>query len=81
MPVFAYLAHPVNGAKKKLFQELRTLEYCEAAPADNEEIIILVTDTPDNETEEHLQKKLAEISSLQCLSMTFGHVDEKTLEG
>ena len=81
MPVFAYLAHPVNGARDKLFQELCTIEYCEATPADNEEIIILVTDTPDKESEEKLQKKLAEIASLQSLSMTFGHVDEKIVEG
>ena len=81
MPVFGYIAHPVSGAKDKLFQELGALEYCQVIPADNADIIVLVTDTPDKETEEQLKKKIADISSLQSLAMTFGHVDEKIVEG
>jgi hypothetical protein len=45
-------------------------------PADNEEVLILVTDTPDEEKEKELQKKLKELESLQSLGMTFGHTDE-----
>jgi hypothetical protein len=47
MPVFSYLAYPVAGAKEALLSELAALDYCEATPADNQEILILVTDTPD----------------------------------
>ena len=46
MPVFSYLAYPVPGAKKELLNDLAALDYCEATPADNQEILILVTDTP-----------------------------------
>ena len=58
MPVFSYLAYPKRGAKKQLFKDLATLDYCEATPAENEEILILVTDTPDEDQEKALQKKL-----------------------
>jgi nitrate reductase NapAB chaperone NapD len=75
MPVFSYLAYPKKGAKKELFNDLAALEYCEATPADNENILILVTDTPDEEMEKALQKKLKELKSLESLGMTFGHVD------
>jgi nitrate reductase NapAB chaperone NapD len=76
MPVFSYLAYPKQGAKQALLNELAALKYCEATPADNEEILILVTDTPDEKREKALQKKLKKLKSLQSLGMTFGHTGE-----
>ena len=75
MPVFSYLAYPKPGAKEQLIRDLAALDYCEATPADNAEILILVTDTPDEEQEKALQKKFKQLSSLESLGMTFGHVD------
>ncbi len=75
MPVFSYLAYPKHGAKAELLNELKTLDYCEATPADNENILILVTDTPDENAEKVLQKKLKNLKTLESLGMTFGHVD------
>ena len=75
MPVFSYLAYPKQGAKEQLIKDLAALDYCETTPADNEEILILVTDTPGEDQEKALQKKLKELNSLESLGMTFGHVD------
>jgi nitrate reductase NapAB chaperone NapD len=75
MPVFSYLAYPKQGAKEQLLKDLVALDYCEATPADNQEILILVTDTPDEDKEKALQKKLKALNSLESLGMTFGHVD------
>ena len=76
MPVFSYLAYPVQGAKEELLNDLAALDYCEATPAENEEILILVTDTPDEKTEKELQKKLKKLKALKSLGMTFGHTDD-----
>ncbi len=76
MPVFSYLAYPVKGAKRELLNDLQGLDYCDAMASDNEEILVLVTDTPDETEEKALQNKLKELKSLQSLGMTFGHVDE-----
>ncbi len=76
MPVFSYLAYPKPGAKEQLLRDLASLDYCEATPADNAEILILVTDTPDDDSEKALQKKLKSLKSLESLGMTFGHVDQ-----
>jgi nitrate reductase NapAB chaperone NapD len=76
MPVFSYLAYPIEGAKQELIKDLKALDYCEVMPAEKEEILILVTDTPDEDTEEALQEKLKKLKSLQSLGMTFGHVGE-----
>lgn len=75
MPVFSYLAYPKQGAKAELLDELAALDYCEATPAENEEILILVTDAPDENKEKALQKKLKKLNSLESLGMTFGHTD------
>ena len=75
MPVFSYLAYPVPGAKEKLLNDLTALDHCDAIPADNTEILILVTDTPDEGVEKALQKKLKKLDSLESLGMTFGHAD------
>jgi nitrate reductase NapAB chaperone NapD len=76
MPIFSYLAYPKPGTKEQLLNDLTALDYCEATPAQNEEVLILVTDTPDEETEKKLQKKLKELKSLESLGMTFGHADQ-----
>jgi len=75
MPVFSYLAYPERGAKEQLIKDLAALKYCEVTPAENEEILILLTDTPDDLTENALQKQLKALKSLQSLGMTFGHTD------
>jgi nitrate reductase NapAB chaperone NapD len=76
MPVLAYIASPRSGEKSKLLQQLNAMQYCEAFSADNAEILILVTDTPDSETEKQLQKQLNKLEALESLSMTFGYNDE-----
>jgi nitrate reductase NapAB chaperone NapD len=81
MPVLAYIASPRSGEKNKLLQELTSMQYCDAFAADNAEILILVTDTPDKETEKNLQKQLNKIESLESLSMTFGYNDELQYKG
>ena len=76
MPVFSYLAYPAQGAKETLLTDLSALDHCEVIPSENEEILILVTDTPDEEKEKELQTKLKTLKSLESLGMTFGHTDE-----
>jgi nitrate reductase NapAB chaperone NapD len=76
MPVFSYIAYPTRGAKEELLNDLEALDHCEVMPAENEEILILVTDTPDDEREKELQKKLKVLKSLESLGMTFSHTDE-----
>ena len=75
MPVFSYLAYPVDGEKEQLLRDLAALAYCDVVPAENREILILVLDTPDDAQERALQSRLKALKSLGSLSMTFGHED------
>ncbi len=76
MPIFSYLAIPRSGAKETLCAELSALPYCHVIPATDQDVVVLVTDTPDETGEEALQGKLKELQSLQSLNLTFGY-DEK----
>ena len=75
MPVFSYLAYPEKDKKQQLITELSSFEYCEVNPADNKDVLILITDAPDVDTDKELQKKIQALDSLQSISMTFGHTD------
>ena len=76
MPILSYLVLPQAGAMEQLCTDLSAMECCEIIPSDNEEVVVLVTDTPDEETEKTLQITLKNLPSLQSLSMTFGHSAE-----
>jgi nitrate reductase NapAB chaperone NapD len=81
MPVLGYLALPQSGAKHQLLEELNDLQFCEVFPADNEDVLILVTDTPDKNTEKELQKQLKQLKFVESLSMAFGYNDEQQKSG
>ena len=72
MPIFSYLAIPKDGAKKALCTELEALDNCEIIPAENQDVVVVVTETPDETAEEELQDSLKNLQSLQSLSLAFG---------
>ncbi len=55
--------------------DLNAIEFCDVTPAENEDVLILVTDTPNDKLEKALQGKLKELPSLESLSMAFAHAD------
>jgi nitrate reductase NapAB chaperone NapD len=73
MPIFSYLAIPINGAKETLCADLAALDHCRIIPAENQDVIVLITDTPDETTEETLQESLKNLQSLQSLNLAFGY--------
>ncbi|MBU0673913.1 MAG: hypothetical protein KJ950_04650 [Proteobacteria bacterium] len=79
MPVLSYVAIPRSGSKQELLASLNAMQFCEAFPADNQDILVLVTDTPDQSTEKTLQAQLKALNTLESLSMTFGYSDEQPL--
>ena len=76
MPIFSYLVYPHQGLKENLIKDLAAIEHCEVIPSTNEEVLILLTDTQNENAEKELIQKLKSLKSLQSLSMTFGHADE-----
>ena len=75
MPVFSFLAYPKTNKKTQLIKDLSQKKFCTVHAAENEDVLILLTDTPDEETGKQLINAIKELDSLQSLSMTFGHTD------
>ena len=75
MPIFSFLAYPEKSMKDQLIKDLSNMKYCEIKPSENKDVLILLMDTPDEETNKNLIDTIKELKSLQSLSMTFGHTD------
>lgn len=75
MPIFSFLAYPQIHQKDQLTKALSAMQYCEVKPSENTDVLILLTDTPDEETHKTLMDTIKALDSLQSLSMTFGHID------
>ncbi|MEK6155367.1 hypothetical protein WIW50_19010 [Flavobacteriaceae bacterium 3-367] len=72
MPIKSYLAHPHTGKKEYLIEALSNIEACEVLPANNEDVLILVTETNNKQEEDILKEKLEKIPSLKLLAMVSG---------
>lgn len=72
MPIKSYLAHPFAGKKTELREELSSIDFCEVIPAENKELLILITDTENRQEEDLLKEKLDKIKSLKLLAMVSG---------
>lgn len=72
MPIKSYLAHPHKGAKQQLVAAISALAQCDVYPAENEDLLIVVTETENKAEEKHLQEQLDAIDSLKLLAMVSG---------
>lgn len=80
MPIMSYLAYPSPGKREDLVRELNRIANCEVISSDNQDVLVLVTDTADPVAEEALQEKLNSIEEIECLAMVSGFSDETELE-
>ncbi len=76
MPVKSYLATPMPNQMAELQAALAAMPECETIPATNQELLILVTDTPHEAAEKALEQRLLGIQSLQCLALVAAYRDD-----
>ena len=72
MPIKSYIAHPHEGKKNELIQAISALSQCEVIPAENHDVLVVVTDTKNREEENQLKENLETIPSLKMLAMVSG---------
>lgn len=72
MPIKSYLAHPVKGQKDILIKDLLSLKNCEVIPAENKDVVVVVTDTENDTEEDNLKKQIEAFSSLKLLALVSG---------
>lgn len=72
MPIKSYLAHAITGKKMELMHALQQMEQCEVVPAENQDVLALVTDTANEKDDELLKEKIEALESLKLLSLVSG---------
>jgi len=72
MPIKSYLAHPKKGKKEALFKALKTFDDCEVISSENENLLIVISDTKTIADDNLLKEKMDAIESLQLLSLVSG---------
>ncbi len=72
MPITSYLAHPQEGKKSDLIDALTSFEDCEVIPAENKDVLVVVTETQDTEEEKKLKEKIEALDSLKLLALVSG---------
>ncbi|MCB9426507.1 MAG: hypothetical protein H6584_05705 [Flavobacteriales bacterium] len=72
MPIKSYLAYPFDSKKEALKQEILALQNCEVIPAENKDVLIVVTDTENTTQEDQLKAKLETLDNLKLLTMVSG---------
>ena len=77
MPVCSYLVHSQPGRRTDVANRLEQIPGCEATPADQHDLIVLVTATDTVEEEAALQKSLESVEGIQNIALTFGDVSQE----
>lgn len=72
MAIKSYLAHPLSGQKEQLINELSSLKNCEIIPAENKEVVVLVTETENDEEDKKLKEHIETFNSLKLLALVSG---------
>ena len=74
MPVCSYLVIAAEGEAAAVAAQLTRLRGCEVTPAENGDVLILVTDTAGAAEDTDLRDHLGEIEGIQALLLTFGEL-------
>ncbi|WBX72330.1 hypothetical protein [Tenacibaculum retecalamus] len=72
MPIKSYLAHPLEGKKEELQQAISLLKGCEIIPAENENVLVVITETKDDAEDKSLKESIETIKSLKLLALVSG---------
>ncbi|WP_240927876.1 hypothetical protein [Cellulophaga sp. Z1A5H] len=62
----------MKGKKEELLITLKSFDQCEVIPAENQDILALVTDTENEKEDEILKEKIEALSSLKLLALVSG---------
>lgn len=78
MPIKSYIAYPFDGKKDSLVKEINNLEHCEVIPSENEDVLVVITDTLTTEEDKKLKDTIDALESLKMISLVSGFNTPKT---
>jgi len=78
MPIRSYVVLPAVGARDAVAKRLQSIPACDVLPAQNRDLLLLVTDTASREDDEALSDTVRGVRGVRSLVLTFGEVDPTT---
>lgn len=75
MPILSYLVHARPGRRDALCHTLDEIPGCEVRPAEEGDVVILVTETETREAEKAMHARLKEVDDIALLALVFAHDD------
>ena len=69
MPIKSYLAYPQTGQKKALLNALSNFPECESVPAENQDVVVIVSETNTQLQEKRVEQALNQLPTLAHLSL------------
>ena len=72
MPICSYLLTPSRGKSDSVLRELSKFPEVEVYPAENSELMVIVTETTNQIHENDLNGRLINIDGINCLALSFG---------
>lgn len=72
MPIKSYILIPNQNELALLTEELSVLKECNVHPAENKEVLVLVTDTENEEKDKTLLSQIENSKHLQHMSLVSG---------
>ena len=73
MPVKSYIVIPQSDQKGSLVKDIGRMEGCEIHPAENKEVLVLVTDTESEIDDKELYAKLESNKNIKHISLVSGY--------
>jgi nitrate reductase NapAB chaperone NapD len=80
MPVCGYVVVPRPSAKGATAAELASMEGCDVYPAEQGDLLLLVTSTGSLQEEDRLRRRVEDTEGVQALLLAFGEIDPDTAE-
>ena len=80
MPVCSYLVYPRPGRHEAVTEQLTNLDGCRVIPAEDRSVMILVTETPDDQADRDLRQTIETQPDIDCLALCFAHAEEDPVE-
>lgn len=72
MIIQSYLAFTGDGHVVRLAEELASIDGCEVIPAENQNVLVVVTEAEDEAAQKALELRLEAVEGLGCLAMVGG---------
>jgi len=72
VPIKSYLIQAQSGKYRELVSELQELASCEVIPSTNKELIVLVTETESDHSDQQLLNTINSLENLKMMSLVSG---------